>query len=626
MSILVQGGLCMHAMPGMTSMTPKQAVYWRKNQVIVTFLSPLSVQTRTLTIVQFVDDQLQQLNIQALEKATFLLSRRKSSQGVADPSGGIFVYSTPNRSMGDVHLADIAVVCTIMPKPEHIHDAGMPENDEASRQIVKILNDFERTNAPTVSFRAMPNWLWSGVPDETHGCPVTPPFPANNQDRTGRWRTVFPAGLPKQIQESTGAGVTIFLLDAFPQPEQIQQAAKRAGAQNTLLQDLTQGLVSDGSGLANPPAISLDYTYTIPGPAETAVTGKDIYGRLSGFPMADHGLFIAGLIRDLAPDASLACIRVLNDFGVGDSATLIQALTSIETRLREDGDLFNKSVVINLSLVVGPPECDLDRLNLTAQKDKHSDRESLPELLSGLYNLLASIDHLGGIITCSVGNDSDPRDFMMNPFEVRFGARYPAAFANRHPDYTPLDLIIPVGAANQEGKPAAYSNYPGSAGFATYGGELPRPKPWIPSAIAHRYAQVDTSDGLDALYGVYSGRTYPALSRNDRYLAKRPGHQTSAEPTYPWYNASSHSGWACWSGTSFSTPIITALVARAIQSAAGSPYGENIRKLLTNAGHPIDWDGLTTGEDTLGILIMATQAWHDEPPDTLEPGPYADNL
>ena len=55
-------------------------------------------------------------------------------------------------------------------------------------------------------------------------------------------------------------------------------------------------------------------------------TGKDIYGRLVGFDMPDHGLFIAGIVRDLAPGAAIECMRVLSDYCVGDLATLTKAL------------------------------------------------------------------------------------------------------------------------------------------------------------------------------------------------------------------------------------------------------------------------------------------------------------
>ena len=46
--------------------------------------------------------------------------------------------------------------------------------------------------------------------------------------------------------------------------------------------------------------------------------------------MPDHGLFIAGLIRDIAPKASIRLIRILNDLGGGDLYNLFAALTDLE--------------------------------------------------------------------------------------------------------------------------------------------------------------------------------------------------------------------------------------------------------------------------------------------------------
>src|SRR5207245_2956491 len=92
---------------------------------------------------------------------------------------------------------------------------------------------------------------------------------------------------------------------------------------------------------------------------ERPVTGKDLYGRHVGFRIEDHGLFVAGIVHDLAPDANIECIRVLNDFGVGNVNTLLHALYDIQKRMSESnpethevGGLHNKPIVINMSLVV----------------------------------------------------------------------------------------------------------------------------------------------------------------------------------------------------------------------------------------------------------------------------------
>src|SRR2546429_6305957 len=42
-------------------------------------------------------------------------------------------------------------------------------------------------------------------------------------------------------------------------------------------------------------------------------------------------IFVAGIIRDLAPKAKIECVRVLNDYGVGRVNDLMQALEIIRS-------------------------------------------------------------------------------------------------------------------------------------------------------------------------------------------------------------------------------------------------------------------------------------------------------
>lgn len=607
----------------MTSVMAGQPVYWRKNQVALTFFSELTIDASTADIVNTITANLHDLNQQAFS-SPFTLQRRPSptmseQASRADSIAGIYVYSAPARVVGPSALpaADITVFCTLAVKPDTMagEQPGMNNSGEdVTLQALKELNDYARTGNARFNFHAMPTWLFSCVPDQTHGCPVTPPFPVDEVGSAGRWQTSLP-DLPAELQNATGAGVTVFILDAFPAPERISSAANAAGQQNTLLQQMAQGMTSNQPSGAEPPAISLDYTYEIPGPLETAVTGKDIYGRLSGFPMPDHGLFIAGLVRDLAPDARIECIRILNDFGTGDFASLVQALASIEARQRPGGDLHGKPIVVNLSLVIGPPECDLARLNLASSTDPQGNMQSVPVLLAGLLNLLQSLARKDATFIASVGNDSDPRDFMMNPNETRFNARYPAAFANNNPDFIALAEMIPVGAVNRNGDPTSYSNYPGSYGIATYGGELPKPDPWIPSAASHVIAGVETSCPIDALCGVYTALAYPALSRNDQYPASMlpdPSPAVPMTPAYPLYKIMSNSAWAYWSGTSFAAPIISALAARVLQGQPVSFHGAPVRAAIAQVGQQTTWTGLESGEDVPGPMIMAGQCWQDE--------------
>jgi len=618
-----EGDLTMHGPMDDThdsmDMTMKDAIYWRKNQVVLTIFSNLEVSASISDIAHSINTEIQDLNARVLQDMPFSLERLNIlSSDALDDITGIYVYSAPLRagSLSQSREADIAVFCNIKPKRETRHggaEADESHSDDATLQVVNQLNAYAQSNTAQTPFHAMPNWLGSCVPDETHGCPITPPFPVEDNGNRGYWKTLLPE-LPVGLQKATGAGVTVFILDAFPSPRQIVRAANAAGKQNRLLSQMVDGMVSDTPFQARPPSIGLNYTYNIPDPSETAVTGKDIYGRLSGFPMPDHGMFIAGLIRDLAPEASIECIRVMNDFGVGDFMSFFQALTMIEERLRPDGNLYGQPVVVNLSLVIGPPECELARLGLEPRVTcQAEDTSSLPVLLSGLLNLMQSMARQGVTFVAAAGNDSDPRDFAMNPSEIHFNARYPAAFANPTDDFPLFKAIIPVGAVNRKGEPATYSNYPGPYGVATYGGEVPKPDPWLPSG-KRTITRVDTTDPIDALRGVYTGQAYPALSRNDQYpVAMQPEVPSmSDEMPYPQYDSEFVSAWTYWSGTSFATPIVAALAARILQNQSAPFQGEDVRAVVAATGHMITWTELEAGTEEPGSMILARQEWQNE--------------
>src|SRR5947208_13649990 len=82
-----------------------------------------------------------------------------------------------------------------------------------------------------------------------------------------------------------------------------------------------------------------------------ASVGKDVYGEHYPILIPDHGLFIAGIVHDIAPDARIECVRVLNSLCVGDLEKLTHALARIYDGMSDkDRDLFGTRVVMNLSL------------------------------------------------------------------------------------------------------------------------------------------------------------------------------------------------------------------------------------------------------------------------------------
>ncbi len=473
-------------------------------------------------------------------------------------------------------------------------------SDSNTHKIVNLINGSldklgQEAKVPIVA--AMPNWL-GGANCYAHGCPVFPPFPVPERDfcasSRGHWPIQIPALLSdtSPIRAMNGKGVTVFVLDSMPDikhaPDWVKDAAGRAGKSNKLLNE-----IADQQDRTQSPFIKFHYQDMPDLVQENAldqlVTGRDINGHLYGFQMPDHGLFVTGIIRDLASEANIEYVRVLNDFGVCSVAVIIEALEDIQNRMMpidpttgKEGDLHNKPVVINLSLVVTPSEEDLLRVWFGVDP-AHMMKEGEPMkydtklLRSPLHKVIQRLTASGAVIVASAGNDSNTPDM-----PGRIGPRYPAAFPE----------VIAVGAVDKHGKAARYSDYPQLPphhnGITTYGGSIPTPE------------DIEM-DSVDAMRGVYSDTSYPA--------------PVAENPPLPDYDPHNANAWAYWSGTSFATPIISAVAARVLQLKSGEWLPQERvprvhRAILTPEGQ----QELLTGSNSLPIqpefgvpLLMAYQ-------------------
>lgn len=413
---------------------------------------------------------------------------------------------------------------------DEVRDPGDDLGSQAVPHLVNLVNDslitlqsggLKLTDGevlrPIPITAAAPHWLLGSSDHVTTGCPLLPPIPVPAEDccaqAAGLWPIALPH-IPQELKRASGAGVTVLVPDTLPPWGDIRRASEAAGAHNLRLLDLAR---------------SVSYVYPqllaeveFPNPLWPQ-TGKDIQGRPLRFHMPDHGLFVAGIIRDLAPQAQVVCIRVLNDLGAGATIDLIAQFQEIQRRINAGEADYRRDVVVNLSLVIPSDE------------DLQGSLKHLEEIRSQLRGSMQSLAAQGVLFVAAAGNEGDSRQM---PGRQRPDALYPAAFA-----YEGLLNLIPVGAANGHEDVARYSCYPGTRGVTTYGGEIPED-----GAVYQEHGMTRVRlDQLDALVGVYTQLQYPALSADD------------PEATYP---APHTHGWAYWIGTSFAAPVVTAVVAR----------------------------------------------------------------
>jgi subtilisin family serine protease len=251
------------------------------------------------------------------------------------------------------------------------------------------------------------------------------------------------------------------------------------------------------------------------------------------FQVPDHGLFAAGIIFDIVgKDTPQYLIRVLNDYGIGDVLAICHALAALPRVLLGSESPTSESprLVVNLSLGADLPIPArlLDRWLPATAHDPERLRNHLPEvctLLDQLHGNLSDVTSWladrGVLVVAAAGNDALRRD-------VRPGEPPPPRYPARY------DEVLGVAAMRRDlSTPAAYSNrgdvvvQSGSGHISTFGGNV------VPATSDDTSA---TTEADDSVIGIFSS----AL----------PG------------GGANTTGWARWSGTSFSTPIIAGIAAR----------------------------------------------------------------
>ncbi|TCO50628.1 S8 family peptidase [Actinocrispum wychmicini] len=143
-----------------------------------------------------------------------------------------------------------------------------------------------------------------------------------------------------------------------------------------------------------------------------------------------HGTFIAGIIRQVAPDANVLSIRVLHSDGVAYEGDVLLALWRLVERVEnaQNG---------------GDPEDMVDVVSLSLG---YFDETADPQGFTGhLVEVIDRLRELGVLVVAAAGNDATTRRF------------YPAALAER-PENGLGAQVLSVGALNPNTTKAVFSN------------------------------------------------------------------------------------------------------------------------------------------------------------------------
>lgn len=257
--------------------------------------------------------------------------------------------------------------------------------------------------------------------------------------------------------------------------------------------------------------------HVIEHPWDTPVTANPLVGELD--TATGHGTFIAGIVRQVVPDAQVLAIRVMHSDGVVYEGDLLCALRHLAKRiaLAEQGAMATMVDVVSLSL------------------GYFSESAADVAYSSGLRKVIDVLLGLGVTVVAAAGNFSTSRRF------------YPAAFTQQ-PVPAGQAPLIAVGALNPDGSKALFSD----------GGH------WITAWAAG--AAVVSTFPTDI-----NGSRRPEIS-----MRAHPDNQLPAGSPLPPGRAALDpddysGGFAVWSGTSFSAPLLAARVARSLlDGAAGA--------------------------------------------------------
>lgn len=406
-----------------------------------------------------------------------------------------------------------------------------------------------------------PNWIMSVASQGgATGGPGALPMPFLEGDSPTYQFDQLKQALTDANLYDEGANVDVAILDTCPSDHELALATKN-------LEDhpLLKTLLAPSGWLLIPYHASLP---TLLRMASTSINQHD-------YPMTNHGLFAAGIVHSIVPKARIHLIEVLNEFGVGDLASLAEGLSLAYKQIYKPGS--GRRLVVNCSWMLDLPGSDL-HFSAPQEAPEHdfevAIRQFIEEDEKGHTLMIRTIcDNLaltGSQVVAAAGNDKKyaraGRDKRLQRWtegampektedwiEHLIGsvrgwipdARYPAAFAS----------VIGVGALPkgdrrnvrvQQYESTDYSNLgdkPAGEAIMTLGGEEGR----------------DSDNNNKGILGLYVGDMFPEVEEEEMTGAEH--RRKIRMVNYP-----NEGCWAWWAGTSFAAPIVTGAIAAVLGS------------------------------------------------------------
>jgi hypothetical protein len=280
----------------------------------------------------------------------------------------------------------------------------------------------------------------------------------------------------------------------------------------------------------------------------------------------DHGLFIAGIIHEICPEAELHLIEVLNKYGVGSMLSLIQGLRIVYNHLT-DNQKETKLAVINLSLMFCTPyQLILDAIaNPKDEKSVEAIDYWYTTLISNDTTHNVSLEKKSDALSDWVQQDKQDMDSIMGLL-AQVGQVTSAEEAKVVGQQSKMPVICIVAAAGNESAPAP--DYPANAATIYGVGAVKR---WNPDAnSAERAAYTNDADHtpLERIWAFGGDWVTPASKASEATgLATDPSASGTAERASAaaggilGASIASPSGYAWWAGTSFATAIASGALA-----------------------------------------------------------------